>query len=103
MLCVLGKSLIFCPRLICSVFFPFFCRTLSCVVSVVLQWQEAMDLSGDNDSEMKGYLTSQFSECGALMELIEATPPHQIHRRRIEVNNHCSVVVFEPVLLLIPP
>ncbi|CAM9323026.1 unnamed protein product [Laminaria digitata] len=46
--------------------------------------KEAMDLSGDDDSEMKEYLTGQFSECQALMKLIEATPPHQIHRRRIE-------------------
>ena len=44
-----------------------------------------MDLSGDDDGEMKRYLTAQFSECQALTKLIEATPPHQIHRRRIEV------------------
>ena len=53
-----------------------------------------MDLSGDDDSEMKRYLTRQFSECEALMKLIEATPPHQIHRRRIEVKIDCFCVVL---------
>lgn len=52
-------------------------------------------MSGDDDRGMKRYLTRQFSECEALMKLIEATPPHQIHRRRIEVKlDYCSVVLL---------
>lgn len=46
--------------------------------------QEAMDLKGD-DAEMKHFLQSKFGECHSLVKLIAATPPHQIHRRRIEV------------------
>lgn len=44
-----------------------------------------MDLSGA-DAEMKGFLKEKFGECQALIELIDATPPRQIHRRRIEVS-----------------
>lgn len=65
-----------------------------------------MALSGDDDREMKRYLKRQFSECQALMKLIEATPPHQIHRRRIEVSGQCSVVLTcsqWPFLLLYCP
>ncbi|CAN0265273.1 unnamed protein product [Ectocarpus sp. 6 AP-2014] len=45
--------------------------------------KEAMALRGD-DQEMKRFLKAQFGECNALVKLIEATPPHQVHRRRIE-------------------
>lgn len=40
----------------------------------------------DDDEEMKRFLKLHFGECNALVKLIEATPPHQIHRRRIEVS-----------------
>lgn len=43
-----------------------------------------MELRND-DEEMKRFLKLQFGECNPLVKLIEATPPHQIHRRRIEV------------------
>ena len=43
-----------------------------------------MDLKND-DEEMKRFLKVQFGECSPLVKLIQATPPHQIHRRRIEV------------------
>ncbi|CAM9691090.1 unnamed protein product, partial [Hapterophycus canaliculatus] len=45
--------------------------------------KEAMEIGGE-DKEMKCFLKAQFGECNALVKLIEATPPHQIHRRRIE-------------------
>ncbi|CAN0272473.1 unnamed protein product, partial [Ectocarpus sp. 8 AP-2014] len=48
--------------------------------------KEAMALRGD-DQEMKRFLKAQFGECNALVKLIEATPPHQVHRRRIEGAN----------------
>lgn len=48
--------------------------------------QEAMEIKHE-DKEMKRFLKTQFGECNALVKLIEATPPHQIHRRRIEVFN----------------
>lgn len=46
--------------------------------------KEAMELKND-DEEMKRFLKIQFGECNPLVKLIAATPPHQIHRRRIEV------------------
>ncbi|CAN0216245.1 unnamed protein product [Scytosiphon promiscuus] len=45
--------------------------------------EEAMEIEHE-DKAMKRFLKAQFGECNALVKLIEATPPHQIHRRRIE-------------------
>lgn len=50
-----------------------------------------MALRGD-DQEMKRFLKAQFGECNALVKLIEATPPHQVHRRRIEVSGAVSAL-----------
>lgn len=45
-----------------------------------------MELSGGHE-QMQEFLKREFKEeCPALVELIKATPPHQIQRRRIEVN-----------------
>ncbi|CAM9794159.1 unnamed protein product, partial [Discosporangium mesarthrocarpum] len=45
--------------------------------------EEAMEI-GDSHSEMQSYLESKFAECDALVELLRATPRHQIHRHRIQ-------------------
>ena len=54
--------------------------------------QEAMELKND-DGEMKRFLKLQFGECNPLVKLIQATPPHQIHRRRIEVTGAAAGTV----------
>lgn len=54
-------------------------------IGLPLVLQEAMGLKGDE--EMKRFLKLKFGECKALVKLIEETPPHQTHRRRIEVGD----------------
>lgn len=48
--------------------------------------QEAMELSSRHE-EVREFVKRKFGEeCPGLVDLVDATPPNQIHRRRIEVN-----------------